>query len=258
MICRRVWSMTSSLRVSERMFRQFVFAHEKESNNNAPEMINRFSADLHVVDSRLGEDLNSALGLSIELGVAMLAAIIVSPVLAGVAAMLLALYLWFAKRFLNTSWQLKQVESTAESAVLEHLTACQSGISSIRAFGKVDKSTSEFYSRLARQTKADWTLNLLNRWLDIRMNILGAIFSTLSVTFIAYSSSAVSASTAGFAISFAIEVSLLMASSVRSYSRLEYDMYSLACVDSLANLQQALPVEMEPFSCRSSFNSHRS
>ncbi|KAJ5901807.1 hypothetical protein N7495_002335 [Penicillium taxi] len=265
MICRKYLSMVSALRVSERIFHHFVVTvlrAPEQWHDNASDMINRFSADLNVLDSRLGEDLDSALGLPMDVGISMLAGVIVSPVLAAVAALLLVVYLWCGKKFSNTSRQLKQLEKKTESSVIDHFDACQSGLSTIRAYGKIDKSLLEFQDRVGRHARAYWNLHLLNRWLDFRVNMLGAIFSALTVSFIAHSPD-VSASTAGFAISFTLEVSLLMALSIRSYSRLEGDMESLACVDSISNttklsLSDETSFMMNDISPRSSFNSHRS
>lgn len=189
-------------------------------------ILGRFSADFNVIDVRVGDDLRATLEYTMDVAMAVIAGTIANPFLLIVSALLFSIYMWYARRFIAASRQLKTLENTAKGPLLEHIDSILSGLSTVRAFGQVDLAALEFQDAVGRHARAFWHLWLLNRWLGFRVNIIGAVFSAASAAMMAYLSN-VSPSMAGFAISFTIDVSLTMALSVRRYVNLEQGMNSM-------------------------------
>ncbi|OJI99661.1 hypothetical protein ASPVEDRAFT_163771 [Aspergillus versicolor CBS 583.65] len=190
------------------------------------QVLNRFSSDLNVVDSRMGEDLRSTFEFTTEVAMGMFAGILVNPVLLVVAVFLTAVYLHYSRTYLTASRQIKRLESEAKSPIFDHFDTCLSGLPVIKAFGKVDEYRRQFRQKVDSHARAFWHLWLLNRWLGFRINMIGAAFSALSAALVV-SLKSIDASAAGFAISFTMEISLSMALAIRYYANVEQDMNSV-------------------------------
>lgn len=235
-ICRTYFSLSTALRASQRLFRQMLSAvlrapiqwHDATPFGN---ILSRFSADFNVLDSRQGDDLRATLEYVMDVAMAMVAGAIVNPMLIVVSAILLVVYILCARRFISASRQLKRLENTAKGPILEHLDACLNGLSTVRAFGQVNLAMEQFKNKVSRHGRAFWHLWLLNRWLGFRVNILGAALSAFSAGLVVYLPN-VDASMAGFAISFTVNISIVMALSIRRYVNFEQDMNSVARIHS--------------------------
>ena len=239
-VCRTYFSLSTALRASQRLFRQLLSAvlrapiqwHDATPFGN---ILSRFSADFNILDSRQGDDLRATLEYGMDVAMAMVAGAIVNPMLIIVSAILLTIYILCARRFISASRQLKRLENTAKGPILEHLDACLSGLSTVRAFGQVNQAMEEFQNKVSRHGRAFWNLWLLNRWLGFRVNILGAALSAFSAALVAYLPN-VDASTAGFAISFTVDISIVMALSIRRYVNFEQGMNSVARIHSYCTI----------------------
>ncbi|KAL4938914.1 P-loop containing nucleoside triphosphate hydrolase protein [Aspergillus oleicola] len=239
--CRTYFALSAALRASQRLFRKMLFTVlqaplQWHDSVRLGDILSRFSADTNVLDMRVGDDLRATLEYSMDVALAVIAGAIVSPSFLGIAVVLLIVYLWFARRFVTASRQLKSLENAIKAPPLEHLDTTISGLSTVRAFGHADIAMQQFSAAVGRHARAYWHLWLLNRWLGIRINVIGAIFSALSAAVVVYTPG-VTPSTAGFAITFTIEVSLTMALSIRRYVNLEQGLNSMTRINAYASVQ---------------------
>lgn len=200
------------------------------------DILSRFTADISVLDMRVGDDLRATLEYTMDVVLAIVAGAIVNPFLLGISALLLALYFWCARRFVAASRKLKVLENASKAPPLEYIDNIFNGLSTVRAFGQENIAMQVFCTKIGHHARAYWHLWLLNRWLGFRINVLGATFSALSAAMVVYTPG-VSPSTAGFAITFTIEVSLTMALSIRRYVNLEQGLNSVARIHSYATVQ---------------------
>ncbi|KAI9375065.1 P-loop containing nucleoside triphosphate hydrolase protein [Aspergillus egyptiacus] len=232
--CRSYFSLSAALRASQQLFRKMLWAvvraplqwHDTVSLGS---VVSRFSADLNILDVRVGDDLRATLEYSMDVLMAVAAGAMVNPLLLIISALLIGVYVRYARRFIPVSRQLKALENEAKGPILEHMNNTRSGLTTVRAFGQAQIASDEFKDAVSRHARAFWHLWLLNRWLGFRINIIGAAFSAGSAMLMACLSD-VSPSMAGFAISFTIDVSLTMALSLRRYVNLEQGMDSVARV----------------------------
>ncbi|KAI9042920.1 uncharacterized protein KD926_004710 [Aspergillus affinis] len=238
--CRTYLSLSAALRASQSLFRKMLSAtlqaplqwHEKVPLGD---ILSRFTADISVLDMRVGDDLRATLEYTMDVILAIVAGAIVNPFLLGISALLLALYFWCARRFVTASRKLKVLENASKGPPLEYIDNIFNGLSTVRAFGQENIVMQQFCTRVGHHARAYWHLWLLNRWLGFRINVLGAIFSAVSAAMVVYTPG-VSPSTAGFAITFTIEVSLVMALSIRRYVNLEQGLNSVARIHSYATV----------------------
>ncbi|RAL03221.1 ABC transporter family protein [Aspergillus ibericus CBS 121593] len=192
----------------------------------AGNVLNNFSADFSLIDSRLGYDLNYALGVVVDLLAIVLAASLVNAWLNLLSACSLLLAFYYGRMFIRKIRAIKELESTMRGPVLHHLCATMDGIMTVRAYGQEETYREEMYGKIDRHCRASWSLWLLTRWIGVRASTIGAMFTTAGSLLI-LSSSSVTASTAGFAITFIMRYSGVMSHVIRQYANLEISLNSV-------------------------------
>lgn len=186
-------------------------------------ILNLFTSDMYVLDSKLGSTLSGLVVRVSQIAGILIAAVMVSPWLLVLASVLLVCCLQLSSTFLTGAREIKRLESIAKSPVLEHFGSSLNGLLTIRAFGKADVYIEHMHSRIDRHARASWNAWLFNRWLGIRMTFAGAVFTTATAALVVYMPT-ISASMAGFVMSFALQFNFAVSLAIRSYANLEMDM----------------------------------
>ena len=208
-------------------------------------ILNRFSADFNLLDSRLGFELMFMLMFFMDCMGVMIAGIIVSPVLTGPAAALILVCILIARKYLSVAREMKRLESVVRSPIYEQFNSNLSGLWTIRAFGKAEISMHQMQARIDGHARAWWNLWLMARWLGFRMNLAGSIFGAVLAGFVT-SRPGIDASTAGFAISFTLKLTSVMTTCVRLYTNIELDMNAVDRVLEYSNIKQEEYEGMDP------------
>lgn len=79
------------------------------------------------------------------------------------------------------------------------------------------------YKKIDNHSRAFWYMWLFNRWMGFRLNIVGAFFAVIMAGLIV-SNKKIDASSAGFALAFALEYTNAIVWTLRSYANLEMNM----------------------------------
>lgn len=186
-------------------------------------LLNRFSTDFNMLDSRLGYDLTELLNSVMDCLVVILAGMLVSPILILSTAFLVSGCVWYVRKYLSAAREVKRLECIARSPIYELFDSSCTGLWTIRAFGKAETYIHQIQAKIDRHAQAYWHLYLLNRWLTFRINIIGAFFST-ATAIIVVSREKVTGSMAGFAIAFTNQLSFALVLGIRMYANLEMEM----------------------------------
>lgn len=230
-----------SFRASQRLFNQMlhtILRAPLQWHAAVPSgrILARLSSDVTTIDSRLARDLRNTLDRVADVAMAIAAGSLVSPLVLLIAAALVLLYHRFAHTYLHASRILNRLTSAAKGPIYEHLDVCLAGLPVIRAFGRVDAYRASFLDKVDAHSRAYFTLRLLNRWLGFRVNMIGAVFSAASAALIV-SLRGVDAGTAGFALSFTMQITTAIGMVVRHYASLEQDLNSVERVREYAGLE---------------------
>ena len=102
-------------------------------------VLNRFTADFNVLDSRIAYNLGFGMWQFLELLGIMVAGIFVSPFVLLFAIVLLGICVLIAKHYLLGAREVKRLESNAKSPIFEQFGSALAGVGTIRAFGKADE-----------------------------------------------------------------------------------------------------------------------
>lgn len=199
-------------------------------------VLNRFTADFHLIDSKLGFDVGFLAYHALEVLGIIAAGILVSPLLIIFAAILLGICLRYAVIYLTGAREIKRLESNAKSPIFEQFGAALTGLVTIRAFCKAETYVQRMYGKIDRHAQTWWHLWLFNRWFGFRMNIVGAVFSTITAALIV-SIPGMRASLAGFALSFALQYTSAISWALRQYASVELDMNATERVVEYSNIE---------------------
>ncbi|PWY76144.1 ABC transporter family protein [Aspergillus sclerotioniger CBS 115572] len=230
-VTRSFLAVRITLKMSRRLFEKFLSSILRAplqwlDKLPAGNVLNNFSADFSLIDSRLGYDLNYALGVVVDLLAIVLAASLVNVWLNLLSACSLLLAFYYGRMFIRKIRAIKELESTMRGPVLHHLCATMDGIMTVRAYQQQETYREEMYGKIDRHCRASWSLWLLTRWIGVRASAIGAMFTTAG-SFLILSSNSVTASTAGFAITFIMRYSGVMSQVIRQYANLEISLNSV-------------------------------
>jgi ABC-type multidrug transport system fused ATPase/permease subunit len=201
----------ASIRASKSMFEKLAYAVLRAplrwlDTMPVGRILNRFTSDFNMLDSRISGDLSFMLHNAMQVLSVVIAGLFVSPIMILFAVLLLVFVLRITTRYLAGAREVKRLESNAKSPVFEQFGSVLMGIGTIRAFDKADAYIERMYAKIDKHCRAYWHLWLFNRWMGFRLNMLGAAFATATAALIVGIPS-VDASLAGFALSFALELS---------------------------------------------------
>lgn len=186
-------------------------------------ILNRFTADFLMIDSKLAYDFGFFLWNIFEILGIVVVSVLVSPMLILLALILLAACMWYSLRYLAGAREIKRLESNAKSPIFEQFGSALTGLTTIRAFGKGSVYIERMYANIDRHAQAAWHLWLFNRWMSYRMNVMGAVFSTITGVLVV-AVTGIDASLAGFALSFSVQYSAIITWALRQYANIEMEM----------------------------------
>ncbi|MCJ1379910.1 hypothetical protein MMC17_003013 [Xylographa soralifera] len=189
-------------------------------------VLNRFTADFNVLDSRIANDMGFFAYQVLELFGIMVAGLIVSPFVLIFAFGLMSISFFVAIRYLTGAREVKRLESNAKSPIFEQFGSALAGVGTIRAFDKTEEYIQRMYQKIDNHSRAFWHMWLFNRWMGFRLSIVGACFAVL-VAGIIVSNKTIDASLAGFALAFALQYTGAIIWVLRSYANLEMNMNAM-------------------------------
>jgi ABC-type multidrug transport system fused ATPase/permease subunit len=235
------WIFSGSIRASKQLFENLSFTILRTPLrwvDTVPlgRILNRFTNDFNVVDSRLAYDIGFGVAAAIQLLGVIVAGLFVSPWIIVLALVLMGICLHYAIRYLVGAREVKRLESTAKSPVFEQFGSALTGVGTIRAFDKTAVYVNRMYQKIDDHSTTFWHLWLFNRWLGWRMAMVGALFSMIVAAFIV-SVRGIDASLAGFALAFSLEYTSAIIWTIRHYTNVELSMNAAERIIEYSNIK---------------------
>ncbi|TVY82844.1 ATP-dependent bile acid permease [Lachnellula suecica] len=247
---RYYYVFTGSIRASRKLFDKLCFTIMRTPlrwMDTVPlgRILNRFTADFNVVDSRLSRDIGFGANNLFRLVGIIVAGVVVSPWVLLISVALLAICIYIALLFIPGAREVKRLESNAKSPVFEQFGSALTGVGTIRAFDKSDVYISRMFAKIDDHSTSFWHLWAFNRWMGWRMSLIGGFFATFVATFTLLMKD-IDASLAGFALSFALEYTSQVIWTIRHYTNLELDMNAAERIIEYSNLPTESQAGLEP------------
>jgi len=183
----------------------------------------RFSVDFDTIDFSIPSGIatfqDAVLGIFTGVGVV----VVSSPAYLLLIAPLAWKYLEIQEQYRKVSTVLKKIDSGAKSPLLSNLKETLSGLETIRAFGIEEQVTREFHELLDFSICSRLNWDFANRWMGIRLDIIGSLIVSISAFLVAVSAcfSSTSGGHAGLMLSYALKATQSMTIAIRSSAALE-------------------------------------
>ncbi|KAK0669314.1 P-loop containing nucleoside triphosphate hydrolase protein [Cercophora samala] len=186
-------------------------------------ILNRYTNDFSVIDSQLAHSFSFGFNSVLSLFTVILAGLVVSPYIVGLALVLLLICLHIAITYIVAARPVKRLESNTKSPVFEQFGSSLTGVATIRGFDKAEVYIERMYKKIDDYSTATWHLWLFNRWMGWRMALVGSVFSSFVASLILLTPG-IDAALAGFALAFALDFSSAIIWTIRLYSAIELNM----------------------------------
>ncbi|XP_032413049.1 ATP-binding cassette sub-family C member 4 [Xiphophorus hellerii] len=206
-------------------------------------VLNRFSKDIGQVDAMLPWTFADFIQVFLQiLGVIAVAASVIPWILIPVVP-LLGLFLFLRRYFLQTSRDVKRLESTTRSPVFSHLSSSLQGLWTIRAFGAEDRFQNTFDTHQNLHSEAFFLFLTTSRWFAVRLDGMCAVFVTITTFGCLLLRDQLDAGSVGLALSYAVTLMGMFQWGVRQSAEVENMMTSVERVMEYTELESEAPWE---------------
>uniref|UniRef100_A0A8R1XX01 ABC-type glutathione-S-conjugate transporter n=2 Tax=Onchocerca volvulus TaxID=6282 RepID=A0A8R1XX01_ONCVO len=186
-------------------------------------IVNRFGKDIEIVDTLLPHSSHSFISTVLVVLMTMAVILYATPMYSVVIPFLATIYFLVLRFYISTSRQLKRLESAARSPVYSHFQESIQGCASIRAYRCMDRFIRESHDRLDKNIVIQYHSLVANRWLAVRLELVGNLIVFCSALFsVLYrESGSVTAGLVGLSVAYALSITQTLNWAVRTASELE-------------------------------------
>ncbi|KAM9328000.1 ATP-binding cassette sub-family C member 4 isoform 2-T2 [Pholidichthys leucotaenia] len=208
-------------------------------------VLNRFSKDIGQLDSNLPWTFVDFIQLFLMiLGVIAVAASVIPWILIPVVPLLL-FFIYLRRYFLQTSRDVKRLESTTRSPVFSHLSSSLQGLWTIRAFGAEKRFQLDFDAHQDLHSAAWFLFLTTSRWFALRLDGICAIFVTVTAFGCVLLRDQLDAGAVGLALSYSATLMGMFQWGVRQSAEVENMMTSVERVVEYTELESEAPWETQ-------------
>ncbi|KAF9200129.1 hypothetical protein BGZ49_009666 [Haplosporangium sp. Z 27] len=204
-------------------------------------VVNRFSSDVFSVDELTPWNFISVLNC----GTSVLGTIIViaatTPVFLAIVPPLFVAYLVIQSVYMRTSRRLKRIDSISKSPIYQHFSETLAGVTTIRALAANERFIGDSAAKADVAANAYFSWVVTNRWLQIRLESLGAVIVLAAALFAVLSRNSLSPAKVGLALTYALSVTQDITWLVRSYCDLQNQLVAVERIDEYSNKNPEAP-----------------
>ena len=203
-------------------------------------IVNRFAKDIDVCDNTLPINLRQWLSTFTNFLGTVILIMTVIPFFAIVIIPTAILFFVIQNIYVNTSRQLKRLESTSRSPIYSNFSETINGASTIRAFGLEQMFITESERLVDANQVCYYPSIIANRWLAIRLEFIGNIITFAAAIFTIMKPDAVDPSEVGLIISYALSITQVLNWLVRMTSDVETN---IVAVERVKEYSKAISME---------------
>ncbi|TWW64058.1 Multidrug resistance-associated protein 4 [Takifugu flavidus] len=204
-------------------------------------ILNRFSKDIGQLDSKMPWIFVDFIQLFLQiLGVIAVSASVIPWILIPVLPLLLV-FIYLRRYFLQTSRDVKRLESTTRSPVFSHLSSSLQGLWTIRAFQAEDRFQKAFDDYQDLHSQAWFLFLTTSRWFALRLDGICSIFVTVTTFGCLLLRDQLDAGSVGLALTYAVTLMGMFQWAVRQSAEVENLMTSVERVIEYTELEGEAP-----------------
>ncbi|KAF9567104.1 hypothetical protein CPC08DRAFT_733223 [Agrocybe pediades] len=202
-------------------------------------VIARCTQDVRTVDGPLAHSMCFAMDQFLEVAIRLAVIMLVSPLFVIPGAVVGFFGAIVGILYLKAQLSMKREMSNSRSPILAHVNASVHGLVSVRAYGAQNMFKEELIRHIDHYSRISRMSGDLNRWVGLRTDFLGAIFTALLAFYQVYLQD-ISASNIGFSLNMAVSFCISIFWSIQLYNDFEVES------NSLERIQSYLEIEHEP------------
>jgi ABC-type multidrug transport system fused ATPase/permease subunit len=232
-------SINASRRIHTRLLERIMRAKFRFFDSTPlGQIMNRFSKDIENIDQEITP---TAVGfiycvMSVISIVVLISVILPAFLFAGF--FITILYFLIGMFYINSSRDLKRMESVTRSPLYQQFGETLSGTITIRAYGDERRFIRENLAQINIQNRPFIFLWAANRWLAFRVDIVGSLVSFVTGMFVVLSVGKIDPGAAGLALTYAITFTENVLWLVRLYSANEQNMNSVERIKEYLDVEQ--------------------
>ncbi|GEQ70471.1 hypothetical protein JCM33374_g4148 [Metschnikowia sp. JCM 33374] len=210
-------------------------------------ILNRFSNDVYKVDEVLGRVFGMFFSNTVKVLFTILVICFSTWQFIFIAIPLGVLYVYYQQYYLKTSRELRRVDSTTRSPIYANFQESLNGVSIIRAYGQEDRFKYLNRSRIDKNMRAYHPSINANRWLAVRLELLGSIIilAASGLAILSLKSGTISAGLIGLSVSYSLQITQSLNWIVRMTVEVETNIVSVERILEYSRLTPEAPEVIE-------------
>ncbi|XP_014219235.1 multidrug resistance-associated protein 1 isoform X2 [Copidosoma floridanum] len=207
-------------------------------------IISRFAKDVDVLDTSLPQQISDTIYCSYEVIATLVVISYSTPMFISVIVPIGLVYYFIQRFYVATSRQLKRLESVSRSPIYSHFGESVTGAQIIRAYGVQDRFVNESESRVDFNQVCYYPSIIANRWLAVRLEMVGNLIIFFSALFAVLDKDTMSAGLVGLSISYALQITQTLNWLVRMTSDVETNIVAVERIKEYSETSQEAPWEI--------------
>ncbi|KAK5691568.1 Transporter of the ATP-binding cassette (ABC) [Elasticomyces elasticus] len=205
------------------------------------QIMNRFSKDIEAVDQEIAPVAVGVVHCLASIITIVVLISIITPAFLIAAVFITALYFLIGKFYINSSRDLKRLESVQRSPLYQQFGETLSGMTTIRAYGDERRFIRQNLHQVNTHSRPFIYLWGANRWLAFRVDVVGALVAFFTGAFVVLSVGTVDAGAAGLAMTYAVTFTENVLWFVRLYASNEQNMNAVERIKEYLDVDQEAP-----------------
>ncbi|XP_063818327.1 ATP-binding cassette sub-family C member 2 [Pseudophryne corroboree] len=208
-------------------------------------IVNRFAKDIFTVDETIPMSFRSWLNCVLGVISTLFLICLATPIFAAVIVPLTIFYYFVQRFYVNTSRQLRRLDSVTRSPIYSHFGETVSGLSVIRAYRHQQRFLQHNEDTIDINQKSVYSWIVSNRWLAIRLEFVGNLTVFFAALFAVLARGTVDSGIVGLSISSALNITQTLNWLVRMTSELETNIVAVERVDEYIKVENEAPWETQ-------------
>lgn len=207
----------------------------------------RFSKDIDVVDNLIPMILRFGILMFFSVLAVFVVISMSTPIFLACIVPMAIIYYFIHVFYIAASRQLKRIESVTRSPIYSHFGETIAGQSTIRAYRAQPRFISESDTRVDFNQKFTLPSGVVsNRWLAVRLELIGTLVILFSVLFAALGKEIITGATVGLSISYALQVTWLLNYMVMMAAEVETNIVANERLEEYNHLEKEAPLITRP------------
>lgn len=209
------------------------------------QLMNRFSKDVELVDQEIAPVAVGVVHCLASIITVIILISVITPRFLIAGVFITILYFLIGSFYINSSRDLKRLESVQRSPLYQQFGETLSGMTTIRAYGDERRFIRENFQKVNTHTRPFIYLWAANRWLAFRVDVTGSLVSFFTGVFVILSVGRIDAGAAGLAMTYAVTFTENVLWFVRLYSVNEQNMNAVERIKEYFDVDQEAPAIVE-------------